>query len=347
MRVSLKGVHRVKKLLANGEERFYYYAWRGGPLLRGEDGKLLSPSDPEFHAVYSEACKQLTSGKKQTLSFLIKEFSKASEFTSKSDKTRRDYIRYLKEIEDVFGDLSFAYLENPRARGKFKQWRDTMADRPRTADYAWSVLSRVLSFSKDRGHISVNVCERGGRLYKSDRAEKVWTPDVIERFIRVASKELQLALMMGLWTGQRQGDLLRVSWPSYDGKTLRIKQGKTGARVTIPVGQPLKILLGDGEKSFDTILINSRGKAWTEDGFRTSWGKACAKAGIDDLTFHDLRGTAVTRLALAGCNTSQIASITGHSQKDAEAILDAHYLGGKIELAEIAISKLEQFTNGL
>lgn len=50
---------------------------------------------------------------------------------------------------------------------------------------------------------------------------------------------------------------------------------------------------------------------------------------------------------LAGCNTSQIAAITGHSQKDAEAILDAHYLGGKIELAEIAISKLEQFTNGL
>lgn len=76
-------------------------------------------------------------------------------------------------------------------------------------------------------------------------------------------------------------------------------------------------------------------------------GRACTAAGVDDLTFHDLRGTAVTRLALAGCNTSQIGAITGHSLKDVQSILDTHYLGGQLELAEIAISKLEQFANGL
>jgi hypothetical protein len=54
------------------------------------------------------------------------------------------------------------------------------------------------------------------------------------------------------------------------------------------------------------------------------------------LHFHDLRGT-----ALAGCSVSQIASITGHSLKDVEAILDAHYLGGRIQLAEQAIEKLD------
>jgi integrase len=30
------------------------------------------------------------------------------------------------------------------------------------------------------------------------------------------------------------------------------------------------------------------------------------------VTFHDLRGTAVTRLALMGCTEIQIAAITGH-----------------------------------
>ncbi|MFC4624193.1 tyrosine-type recombinase/integrase [Daeguia caeni] len=347
MRVLLKGVHRVRKRLADGSVRYYYYAWRGGPLLRGADGKILAPSDPEFHAAYSDAVKALTGGKKHTLSHIIKEYSKSADFTKKSEKTRKDYMRYLAEIEDIFGDLPFSYLETPRARGKFKEWRDTMADRPRTADYAWSVLSRVLSFGKDRGLLAVNVCERGGRLYVAQRADKIWTTDIIQRFIRVASPELQLALMMALWTGQRQGDLLRVTWPAYDGKTLRIKQGKTGARVLIPVGAPLRDLLGAPRKSIGTILVNSRCQPWTTDGFKTSWGKACVKAGIDDLTFHDLRGTAVTRLALAGCSTSQIASITGHALKDVERILDAHYLGGKVELAEVAISKLERFTNSL
>jgi hypothetical protein len=36
----------------------------------------------------------------------------------------------------------------------------------------------------------------------------------------------------------------------------------------------------------------------------------------------------------------QIAAITGHSLKDVEAILDGHYLGGAVELAEQAIVKL-------
>jgi hypothetical protein len=61
--------------------------------------------------------------------------------------------------------------------------------------------------------------------------------------------------------------------------------------------------------------------------------------------FNDLRGTAVTRLALAGCTVPQITSITGHSLKEVERILQAHYLGGKFELAEQAISKLEKHIN--
>jgi integrase len=82
--------------------------------------------------------------------------------------------------------------------------------------------------------------------------------------------------------------------------------------------------------------------AWTSDGFRASWGKACDKAGIDDLTFHDFRGSAVTRLFMAGATVAETASITGHSLHDVEAILDAHYFGRTTELAVSGIAKLER-----
>lgn len=85
-------------------------------------------------------------------------------------------------------------------------------------------------------------------------------------------------------------------------------------------------------------------KPWTSDGFRTSWSKACAKAGITGRTFHDLRGSAVVRLALADATVPQIATFTGHSLGDVEAILDAYYLGRDVELAEIAVMKLETRT---
>jgi integrase len=92
------------------------------------------------------------------------------------------------------------------------------------------------------------------------------------------------------------------------------------------------------------MLTNSEGKPWTSDGFRASWGKACKAAGVVGVTFHDLRGTAVTRLALVGCTEAQIAAITGHSLRDVCSILDANYLHRDPALADAAITKLEKGT---
>lgn len=105
-----------------------------------------------------------------------------------------------------------------------------------------------------------------------------------------------------------------------------------------------RTLLDATERRGPLILTNTPGRPWTSDGFRTSWAKACERAGVRGLTFHDLRGTAVVRLAIAGASVPQIAAVTGHSLKDVEAILDAHYLGRDIQLAEAAVLKLEART---
>jgi hypothetical protein len=49
MRVRLKGINSKRKRLADGTFKTYYWAWKGGPPLRGE------PGSPEFHASYNEA----------------------------------------------------------------------------------------------------------------------------------------------------------------------------------------------------------------------------------------------------------------------------------------------------
>src|SRR5580692_3979624 len=91
-----------------------------------------------------------------------------------------------------------------------------MADTPRKADYAWTTLARVLSVAHDRGRIPVNPCQRGGRLYEADRAEKIWTENDIARLLAVASPSIAIAALLALWTGQRQGDLLRLPWSAYE-----------------------------------------------------------------------------------------------------------------------------------
>lgn len=150
--------------------------------------------------------------------------------------------------------------------------------------------------------------------------------------------------MLAIWTGQRQGDLLRLTWKAYDGKHIRLRQSKTGARVVIPVGAPLKAMLDRTARRSLVMLVNLDGQPWSPDGFRVSWRKACAKAGVAGVTYHDLRGTAVTRLAIAGSTDAEIATLTGHSLKDVHAILDAHYLNRDPAVAESAVRKLESRT---
>jgi len=110
------------------------------------------------------------------------------------------------------------------------------------------------------------------------------------------------------------------------------------------VGAPLKAALDATAKRSTLILTNHMGQPWTSHGFQSSWLRASRRAGIAGLTFNDLRGTAVTRLAIAGCTEAEIATITGHSLRDVRSILDLHYLARDPALAESAIAKLETRT---
>lgn len=345
MRVRLKGINRITKRLANGSSVTYYYAWKGGPRLEG------TPGSPEFHAAYNAAVAARRVTPEGQLQSVLDRFQRSSTFLDLAEKTRADYKKHIKAIESEFGDFPISALLDRGSRGVFLDWRDRIGvTSRRQADYRFSVLARILSWGFDRGLVPLNPCERPGRLYRSGRADKTWTDADAAAFYAKAPAHLHLALTLALWTGQRQGDLLRLTWSAYDGTHIRVTQGKTGVRVVVPVGEPLREVLDAAKRALAsipegkprpmTILATEGGTAWTESGFRASWRKACEKAGVSGVTFHDLRGTAVTRLAIAGCTVPEIASLTGHSMKDAETIV-AHYMKRDQALAESAIRKLE------
>jgi integrase len=339
MRIRLKGLNSNRKALADGSVVTYFYAWKGGPRLKGE------PGTPEFLASYHEAVSAKRPAPADALLSLLQAYQASTDFTKLRDRTRADYVKQIKLIERKFGALPLAALAAKGTRAVFMRWRDELAARShRQADYAWTVLARVLSWAKNRGLTSDNPCEKGGRLYRGSRAENVWTDKDEMAFYRVAPPHLHLAVMLALWTGQRQGDLLRLPWSAYDGETIHLKQSKTGVRVEIPVGAPLKAALDSAARRSPIILLTIEGKPWTADGFRVSFAKARARAAVVGVTFNDLRGTAVTRLAIAGATQAQIATITGHSLSDVRSILDSHYLHRDPELGRAAISKLEKRT---
>jgi len=339
VRIRLKGINSKRKRLADGSWRTYYWAWKGSPALEGE------PGTPEFVANYNEAVAHRATPPRGTLLSVLQGYQASDDFLKLAPRSRIDYIAKIKVIEKAFGDFPLSALTDKRTRGIFKEWRERLAiSSRRQADYAWTVLARVLSWGMDRGVVAENPCARGGRLYRGSRAEKIWTEADEVAFLERAPAHLHLPLLLALWTGQRQGDLLRLPWSSYDGKHIRLRQSKGGRRVVILVGAPLRAALDTAPKRSTIILTTSDGKPWTSDGFRASWGKACRRAGIIGVTFHDLRGTAITRLAIAGCTEPEIVTITGHSLYSVRAILDEHYLARDPALGDSAITKLETGT---
>lgn len=340
MRVHLKGVNQVTKLLADGSRVTYYYAWKGGPRLPGK------PDDPEFASAYSEAHAKRAAKLEGVLQEVLDAYLASPKHTNLAPRTRNDYLKHIRKIEAEYSDFPIAALSDRATRGEFLGWRDRLANASqRQADYTYSVLALVLAWAVDRGMVPGNPCERPGKIYRSERIDSIWTHEDETAFLASAPEQIGLAFMLALWTGQRQGDLLRLPWSGYDGKVIRLRQSKTGVRVCIRVGAPLKAMLDATPKKAVTILTTTRGASWTEGGFRASWRKACKAAGVEGVTFHDLRGTAVTRLAIAGCTVPEIGAITGHKMPHVTAILGA-YLSRDPALSESAIRKLEAYTKG-
>lgn len=343
MRVRLKGINKVSKRLSDGSLTTCFYACKGGPRLPGR------PGDPDFIAAYNAAVSNKIDPPVGTIQSILNAYRATTKFADLAPRTRKDYIEHIRLIETEFGDFPVEAIADRRARDTFLSWREAMAvNSRRQADYAFSTLAAIMAWAADRRLIPCNPCERPGKLYRADRTDSIWTEADEQAFLTTAPARLRLAYLLAVWTGQRQGDLLRLPWSAYDGSVIRLRQSKTGRRVVIPVAAPLRTALEEAAstKKAVTILATVNGTSWTSWGFSASWRKAVAKAKVTGLTFHDLRGTAVTRLAIAGCSESEIATITGHSLHDVGAILDAHYLSRDSRLAESGMRKREAHEAG-
>src|SRR5437764_3982268 len=138
-KIELKG---IAKVTAKG--RTYWYAWRGGPRLRGE------PGSPEFIASYNEAVENRRTPDAARFRSLVVLYKASHEYKNLADSTKKRWGPWLDQVEEYFGELRIAQFERPeKIRPIIIRWRNQWGDKPRTADYAMQVLSRVLSHAVD------------------------------------------------------------------------------------------------------------------------------------------------------------------------------------------------------
>jgi integrase len=316
VKVELKGIAKV-----SAKGRTYYYAWRGGPRLRGV------PGSPEFMASFNEAIEDRRTPDASRFRSLVTLYKASGDYKKLADSTKRNWSSWLDRIGQHFGDLRIAQFDRPeKIRPVIRRWRSQWADKPRTADYGLQVLSRVLSYAVDPlGKIAGNPCEGIKQLYSVDRSEIIWTKSDIAQLKKTCSIDISSAVDLASHTGLRMGDLLRLSWSHVGENEITITTGKSKHRRTaiIPLYDDLRQILAAIPKRSTTILTNVRRRPWTTNGFGTAFNRAKIAANLDDrdLHFHDLRGTAVTKFYVAGVPERSIAEIMAWEEDHVSRII--------------------------
>lgn len=256
VKAKIKGVNTVRKRLADGTVRAYYYHRATGAALPGK------PGDPAFLAAMVEA-EKIAPKDVGNVNALIRDYLLSLTFEKKAASTQREYKRMLTELEVKFGKLPIRALESPRVRGVFLDYQEEIGrDRPREADNRLSVLSAVFTYAARKGRIKDNPLAGFERIYSGDRSEMIWTASDIAAFMAAAPLELQQAMILALHTGQRYGDLIRLRWSDYAGETISFKQNKTKAPVTIHVSQALRRMLDGMDRRGLYILTRDDGRPW-------------------------------------------------------------------------------------
>ncbi len=333
--VKTKGINRASFKLASGIRRYYYYAWKGGPLFWTQDGRPVSEPAPDaFKAAYDKAIRdhkpdRLAPEDRTKIKGLIALYKGSRNFLDLGQATRADYARKLEEVGKAWGNTPVRLFQHKRMRPKVKEWHQSFANTPRTADLNLGALVRILNFAVDEVLIDHHVAGGIKALHSADRAHIIWDPQEFEALIDGIAEHTALMLQFFRYTGMRRGDGITIPVSADKGDWLEWRTGKSRGKkeIIIPVYAELRGILSAIQSYKErqdltgclTILCNSRGHPWTAESVKTSFQRARANKDLNK-RFHDLRGTAATEFCRAGLTDEEIADILGWQSKDVRAI---------------------------
>jgi integrase len=278
---------------------------------------------------------------------LAREFYEAPEFKRCSIGWQKATRFYVTMMEDALGWATLDDLNHRKIRGEFYTLRDKHSDLPHRADKLMNTLRRILGWAYDRAKLDVNHALGIERLVPSSqsRAEHIWLPEHEARLFSVVLPDMVRLYWFALYTVLRQGDICAIEWPQFDGRWLTVRPGKTakstGVVVHLPVFRlpPLAALIEQLPRNGKMMLVTDNGMPWHVDNVRTRFSRATRQAGLReiDLTFHDIRGTGITRMQEAGCTDAETAAISGHAIGRGSKLGD--YTARTRRLAENAYAK--------
>jgi integrase len=238
---------------------------------------------------------------------------------------------------------------------------------PGTVNFDLSIIKMLFRTARRDGYILENPAEFVDPVREDGHnSRRPFTILEIRRILKVADDEWTSLVLFGLYTGQRLGDLARLTWDNIDlaRGEIRLITGKTGKRLILPIAGPLRNHLENlptsntpgaplHPKALDVIvkrqgrvgaLSNQFVELLSQVGLReqrshqsTGRGRS-SRRKQSEVSFHCFRHTAVSLLKDAGIPEAVVMEMVGHNSKQ----MSAHYTHVGREALEKAAAALPE-----
>jgi len=182
---------------------------------------------------------------------------------------------------------------------------------PQTVKHELSMVLRALKWARDElGYSSLEIPTIKMPSLPRGRDRRITLKEETEllQALRFTSSVRDI-VSLAIETGMRRSELINMRWPDINLKmrTLHIPKTKTDIPRTIP-------LTVKAVHVFDSLQRDISGEVFSISAGSVSqaFKRACNRAEIDDLRFHDCRHEAITRFFEMGLNVMEVANISGH-----------------------------------
>ncbi len=262
-----------------------------------------------------------------------------------ADTSQASYEGVVKEFKDLLGDRQHDQLQYV-TRTDVAKYRDSVAARlaVSSVNKKLKILKMAFKAAWEEELIADNPAARVPTIKKNEPFERRgFNMNELKVLFREAHGEWKGMLIFGLYTGQRLGDLAKLTWHNIDMEesVLRFSTKKTGRRQIIPLAQPVidylsEIKVGDDPKGdifpecaavvrekgrtsmlsaqFYEIMV-AAGLAEVRENKQKSKKGRSARRENNELSFHSLRHSATSIMKNAGVSPAVVQEFIGHDSK--------------------------------
>ena len=234
-------------------------------------------------------------------------------------KAFNDKSRRLKRMvswmgkDALIGDLSSERLES------YKEYRqETPGKRgpiqPATINRDLANFKHMLAKAVDWGILKDNPGRRVKPLRVKNVSLRYLTGDELQRFICAASTYLRPIIVLAVNTGLRKSEILQLRWADIDMSTgyIELLDQKNGERSYVPMNREGRDALRRVPRRLDSPYIFAKRTGQLPVDFKYHFYKALRLSGIEPCTFHHLRHTFASHVAMNGVDLTTIKELMRH-----------------------------------